>query len=110
MLSRAATFLTEFSQRFAMFVRHIARAQAGVDYRLLVCAAYFGMGATWHAGLSASAPLLVAMPGHFLESRIGIIPATATIFSAFNLTLTADGLQRGRVVRLLGIAHPLARL
>ena len=72
----------------AMFVRHMARAQPRVDYRLLVCAAYFGMGATWHAGLSASAPLLVATPGHFLESRIGIIPAAATIFSGFNLALT----------------------
>lgn len=72
----------------AMFVRHVATAQPRVDYRLLVCAAYFGMGATWHAGLSASAPLLVATPGHFLESRIGIIPATATIFSPFNLALT----------------------
>ena len=65
----------------AMFVRHVVRAEPRVDYRLLVCAAYFGMGATWHAGLSASAPLLVATPGHFLEATIGIIPVTATIFS-----------------------------
>ena len=73
----------------AMFVRHVARAQRRVDYRLLVAAAYFGMGATWHAGLSASAPLLVATPGHFLEGRIGVIPVTRTIFHPFNLTLTA---------------------
>jgi short-chain fatty acids transporter len=73
----------------AMFVRHVARAQPRVDYRLLVAAAYFGMGATWHAGLSASAPLLVATPGHFLESRIGVIPVTRTIFHPFNLVLTA---------------------
>ncbi|MGH9349477.1 MAG: short-chain fatty acid transporter [Vicinamibacterales bacterium] len=72
----------------AMFVRHLARAQARVDYRLLVAAAYFGMGATWHAGLSASAPLLVATPGHFLEDRIGLIPITRTIFHPFNLVLT----------------------
>jgi short-chain fatty acids transporter len=73
----------------AMFVRHVVRAEPRVDYRLLVCAAYFGMGATWHAGLSASAPLLVATPGHFLESTIGVIPVSATIFSLFNLVLTA---------------------
>jgi short-chain fatty acids transporter len=73
----------------AMFVRHVARAQAHVDYRLLVAAAYFGMGATWHSGLSASAPLLVATPGHFLADRIGIIPVTRTIFHPFNLVLTA---------------------
>lgn len=71
----------------AMLVRHIARAQPKVDYRLLVCTAYLGIGATWHAGLSGSAPLLVATPGHFLESQIGIIPATATIFHHFNLGL-----------------------
>jgi len=73
----------------AMFVRHVARAQPRVDYRLLVAAAYFGMGATWHSGLSASAPLLVATPGHFLEDRIGLVPITHTIFHPFNLTLTA---------------------
>jgi short-chain fatty acids transporter len=72
----------------AMFVRYVARAQPRVDYRLLVAAAYFGMGATWHSGLSASAPLLVATPGHFLEARIGIIPVTRTIFHPFNLVLT----------------------
>jgi short-chain fatty acids transporter len=72
----------------AMFVRHVARAQPRVDYRLLVAAAYFGMGATWHAGLSASAPLLVATPGHFLEPRIGLVPITHTIFHPFNLVLT----------------------
>ena len=72
----------------AMFVRHVARAQPRVDYRLLVAAAYFGMGATWHSGLSASAPLLVATPGHFLQDRIGIIPITRTIFHPFNLGLT----------------------
>lgn len=72
----------------AMFVRHLARAQPRVDYRLLVCTAYFGMGATWHAGLSGSAPLLVATPGHFLERDIGLIPLSATTFHPFNLALT----------------------
>ena len=72
----------------AMLVRHVVRAQPKVDYRLLVAVAYFGLGGTWHAGLSGSAPLLVATPGHFLEGRIGIIPATDTIFTPFNLGLT----------------------
>jgi short-chain fatty acids transporter len=73
----------------AMLVRHIVRAVPSVDYRLLVCAAYFGMGATWHAGLSASAPLLVATPGHFLEQTMGIVSMRETVFSGFNLALTA---------------------
>jgi short-chain fatty acids transporter len=37
--------------------------------------------AVWQYGLSASAPLLVATPGHFLEKTIGIIPLSTTIWS-----------------------------
>jgi short-chain fatty acids transporter len=33
--------------------------------------------------------LLVATPGHFLEPSIGLIPMSATIFTGFNLVLTA---------------------
>jgi len=73
----------------AMLVRFVARRRPDVDYRLLVACAYFGLGATWHAGLSASAPLLVATPGHFLEKQLGTLPIDRTLFSAFNLGLTA---------------------
>jgi short-chain fatty acids transporter len=90
----------------AMFVRHVVRAEPRVDYRLLVCAAYFGMGATWHAGLSGSAPLLVATPGHFLESTMGIIPVTATIFSTFNLGLTL--VVVALLAALAWVLHPSA--
>jgi short-chain fatty acids transporter len=71
----------------AMLVRFVARRQPDVDYRLLVACAYFGLGATWHAGLSASAPLTVATPGHFLEARLGTVGLPETIFSPFNLVL-----------------------
>lgn len=71
----------------ALLVRQIAKRKTGVDYPLLVAAAYLGMGCTWHAGLSASAPLLVATPGHFLEAKIGVISTGETIFSNFNLIL-----------------------
>jgi len=71
----------------ALMVRFIAARRRDVDYRLLVACAYLGMGCTWHAGLSASAPLLVATPGHFLEKEIGVIPMGETIFSPFNLIL-----------------------
>src|SRR4030066_1683248 len=57
----------------AIMVKFIASKQK-VDYRLLVAAAYLGMGCTWVSGFSASAPLLVATPGHFLEKEIGLIP------------------------------------
>src|SRR5512137_1012726 len=71
----------------AVFVRFLARKQKGVDYGLLVATAYLGLGVMWHSGLSASAPLLVATPKHFLEKEIGIIPITETIFHPFNLLL-----------------------
>lgn len=71
----------------AVFVRYVARKVRGVDYRLLVASAYLGLGTTWHAGLSASAPLLVATPKHFLEKEIGLIPVTQTIFTVPNLVL-----------------------
>ena len=73
----------------AVLVREMGRRRSGADYRLLVAAAYLGMGTTWHAGLSASAPLLVATPGHFLESQIGLIPMGETVFAPFNLILVA---------------------
>lgn len=73
----------------ALMVRFIAAQRNDVDYRLLVACAYLGMGCTWHAGLSASAPLLVATPGHFLERDMGVIPVGETIFSPFNLILVA---------------------
>jgi short-chain fatty acids transporter len=72
----------------AMLVRFVARRRPDVDYRLLVACAYFGLGATWHAGLSASAPLLVATPGHFLEQQLGVLPIDRTLFSPFNVGLT----------------------
>mgnify|MGYP000886281415 CR=1 FL=1 len=71
----------------AVFARFVARKQCGVDYRLLVAAAYLGMGTFWHAGLSASAPLLVATPKHFMEAQLGLIPVSQPIFHPFNLVL-----------------------
>ena len=72
----------------AVLVKYIARQHREVDYRLLVAVAYFGLGCTWHAGLSASAPILVATPGHFMEQQVGVIPLTRTIFHPFNLVAT----------------------
>ena len=50
----------------AMLALFIVRRNPKVDYRLLVAAAYLGLGCTWHAGLSGSATLLVATPDNFL--------------------------------------------
>lgn len=73
----------------AVFARFMVKKQRGVDYRLLIAAAYLGLGTTWHSGLSASAPLLVATPGHFMEKQMGVVDITQTIFHPFNLILIA---------------------
>lgn len=55
-----------------------------VDYPLLGTAAYLSM-LLWHAGTTASAPLLINTPGHFLEAKIGLIPLSETIFLPMNI-------------------------
>lgn len=85
----------------AVFVRYVARKVQGVDYRLLVATAYLGLGVTWHAGLSASAPLLVATPKHFLEKQIGVIPVSDTIFTVSNLVMVVV------VIAAMAIIAPL---
>src|SRR3970282_1919241 len=75
----------------AMLALFIVRRNPKVDYRLLVAAAYLGLGTTWHAGLSGSATLLVATPDNFLiKGKLldTTIPVANTIFHPFNLILT----------------------
>lgn len=48
-------------------------------------ATIYGAVAVWQFGLSSSAPLLVATPGHFLEKLIGVIPLSRTIWSPASL-------------------------
>ncbi len=76
----------------AVLVRSVGRRHPGADYRLLVAAAYLGLGTTWHGGPSGSVPLLLATPGSFMiEDGLipGPIPLTATIFTLHNLALMA---------------------
>jgi short-chain fatty acids transporter len=91
----------------AFLARALARRRPKVDYPLLVAVSYFGQGAVWHAGLSGSAPLLVATPGHFLAASIGVIPLSETIFSSFNLALVAVVFVALTI--LAGIVYPRAR-
>lgn len=73
----------------AFLARRIALRRPTVDYRLLTATAYFGMGAVWHAGLSGSAPLLMATPKNFLEGAVGgVIPISETVFAPMNLVAT----------------------
>jgi short-chain fatty acids transporter len=76
----------------ALLARFVSKAmqEKGVMVHpaLLGAAGYLGM-AVWHGGLSGSAPLKVAEEGHFLESSIGIISVDQTLFTHFNLNVTA---------------------
>ena len=74
----------------AMLALYIAKNNPKVDYRLLVAAAYLGLGCTWHAGISASAPLLVNTPDNFLIKGgylTETISTAQTLFTPFNLIL-----------------------
>lgn len=62
--------------------------QIPMHYPLLAVAGYSGLGLTWHWGLSASAPLLSTVEGHFLEGLIGVVPVYLTIFSGYALLNT----------------------
>ena len=74
----------------AVLVRSLARRHPDADYRLLVAMAYIGLGTTWHAGPSGSAPLLLATPDSFMI-RDGLlsapVPLGETIFTTWNVVL-----------------------
>ncbi|QPB42490.1 TIGR00366 family protein [Rodentibacter haemolyticus] len=78
----------------AMFAKEVARRIKGTDYALLIACAYIGF-MTWGGGFSGSMPLLAATPGnpvaHLMVSENnpqGIIPASTTLFSVYNLFIT----------------------
>lgn len=74
-----------------------------VHYPLLIGSAFSGF-VVWHQGVSGSIPLTIATPGHFLESQIGLIPTSATLFTVWNgLTVAAILLTLPWVMALL---HP----
>ena len=91
----------------AMLALFIVRRNPKVDYRLLIAAAYLGLGCTWHSGLSGSAPLVAATPDNFLiKAKLldGVIPVSNTIFHPFNLILTL--LILIVVTILMALMHP----
>lgn len=57
-----------------------------IHYPLLVASAFSGF-VIWHQGLSSSIGLAVATPGHFLESQIGLIETSRTLFTTWNASV-----------------------
>ena len=80
----------------ALFVPFVARHNPKVDIRVMIAAAYLGIGTVWHGGLSGSAPLILATPGNPLVAPATgapvidrLIPVTESLFIPFNLTYLA---------------------
>ena len=67
--------------------RHAAARGTPLHYPLLGAAAYTGL-AVWHGGISGSAPLKVAEPGHFAADVVGVLPVSETLLSPLNLAIT----------------------
>jgi short-chain fatty acids transporter len=68
------------------FCREAERKGIRVDF-LFMLATLAGAGAVWQFGFSASAPLLVATPGHFLQQTTGIMTLGSTIWSPASIVL-----------------------
>jgi len=62
------------------FCKEAERKGIKVDF-LFMLATLAGAGSIWQYGLSASAPLLMATPGHFLEQTTGVMSLRSTIWA-----------------------------
>ena len=62
------------------FAREAERKGIKLDF-LFLLALLWGANAAWQFGLSSSAALLMATPGHFLEKTTGILPLSTTIWA-----------------------------
>jgi short-chain fatty acids transporter len=62
------------------FAREAERKGIAVDFPFLL-ATTAAAGSIWQFGLSASAPLLMNTPGHFLEKQTGLLPLSTTIWA-----------------------------
>jgi short-chain fatty acids transporter len=71
----------------AILAKEMGRKVKGLHFPLLVAAAY---GGEIVRGPSSSIPLVAATPGNFMEKLTGgIIPVVDTLYSSWNLLLTA---------------------
>jgi short-chain fatty acids transporter len=68
--------------------RTLSQKKITIHYPVIGAAAYTSM-LLWHAGTTASAPLLINTPGHFLFKEIGLIPLSQTVFLPSNLIVCA---------------------
>lgn len=69
----------------AILAREMGKSVKGLHFPLIVAAAYSG---EIIRGPSSSIPLVIAGENHFMVDQIGVIPATQTLFSSWNLVLS----------------------
>jgi short-chain fatty acids transporter len=70
------------------FAREAEKKGIEVDFPFLL-ATTSAAGSIWQFGLSASAPLLMNTPGHFLEKQIGLMPLSTTIWAPASFVFIA---------------------
>jgi short-chain fatty acids transporter len=93
------------------FAESAERKGIRVDFPLLV-ATTFAAGSVWQYGLSSSAALLMASPGHFLEAETGVLNLGTTIGSlpAMLVILVFPTLLALIALRLMpGDARPISQ-
>jgi short-chain fatty acids transporter len=71
------------------FCRQAEAKGLRVDF-LFILATLAGAGAIWQFGLSGSAPLLMATPGHFLEEVTGVMPLSTTLWAPATIILVVS--------------------
>src|SRR5262245_33439438 len=71
------------------FAREAEKKGIEVDFPFLL-ATTSAAGSVWQFGLSASAPLLMNTPGHFLEKQTGLMPLSTTIWAPATLVFIAS--------------------
>ncbi len=86
----------------AYIAREAERRGLRVDYPFLLSLSS-AAGSVWQFGLSASAPLLMNTPGHFLESTTGRMPLATTLFAPASIAFVA-----AFVLALIVVARALA--
>jgi len=73
-----------------------------VHFPLIVASGWLGTSSASMQGLSASIPLTINTPGHFLEHEVGLIPLSETIFSPWSICIL--------VIKILGVVFLVSRL
>ena len=67
------------------FCREAERKKIDVDF-LFTLSVVLAANSVWQYGLSASGPLLMATPGHFLEATTGVMSLRSTIWAPASIT------------------------